>query len=43
MGIIRFLLLSWAANAIVLAVVAGVLQGVTVSSFGRKRRSGREV
>jgi len=34
MRLIRFLLLSWAANAIVLAVVAGVLQGVTVSSFG---------
>jgi putative membrane protein len=34
MGFIRYLLLSWAANAVVLAVVAGVLDGVTVSSFG---------
>jgi putative membrane protein len=34
MGLARFLLLSWAANAIVLAVVVGVLAGVTVSSAG---------
>jgi putative membrane protein len=31
--LVRQLLLSWAANAIVLAVVAWVLDGVTVSDF----------